>query len=196
MQVTVTIHASWLRRPDALRQMIAVLDGLEQSAPAPRSPARMTTRIRRIRTTTRNRKPRPRPDGRRGDPKPGTGTRTPATRTRRGTAGSSWAGPRSRCPTSRDPDRLRQEAGTALEDRRVVPAGSGGGVPVRPPAAIYDPLTEPCPPTPRAEAFAAKAWETCRRKHLNRWTAGQRRMFERIWWEEVTAAARAKEDRS
>jgi hypothetical protein len=38
MQVTVTIHESWLRRPDALRQMIAVLDGLEQSAPAPREP--------------------------------------------------------------------------------------------------------------------------------------------------------------
>ena len=57
-------------------------------------------------------------------------------------------------------------------------------------------MTEPCPPTPRAEAFAAKAWETCRRKHLNRWTAGQRRAFERIWWEEVTAAARDKKDRS
>jgi hypothetical protein len=38
MQVTVTIHKSWLRRPDTLRQMIAVLDGLEQSAPAPREP--------------------------------------------------------------------------------------------------------------------------------------------------------------
>ena len=98
MQVTVTVHESWLRRPDSLRQMIAVLDGLEQPAPAPRSPARTTTtRIRWIGTTTRKRKPRHRRDGRRGDPNPGT--RTPATRTRRGTAGSSWAGPRSRCPT-------------------------------------------------------------------------------------------------
>jgi hypothetical protein len=38
MQVTVTIHESWLRRPDSLRRMIAVLDGLEQPAPAPREP--------------------------------------------------------------------------------------------------------------------------------------------------------------
>jgi hypothetical protein len=38
MQVTVTIHESWLRHPDSLRQMIAVLDGLEQPAPAPREP--------------------------------------------------------------------------------------------------------------------------------------------------------------
>ena len=38
MQVTVTIHESWLRRPDALRQMIAVLDGLEQPVPASREP--------------------------------------------------------------------------------------------------------------------------------------------------------------
>ena len=38
MQVTVTVHASWLRRPDALRQMIAVLDGLEQPIPASREP--------------------------------------------------------------------------------------------------------------------------------------------------------------
>ena len=38
MQVTVTIHESWLRRPDALRQMIAVLDGLEQPVPGPREP--------------------------------------------------------------------------------------------------------------------------------------------------------------
>jgi hypothetical protein len=38
MQVTVTVHESWLRRPDSLRQMIAVLDGLEQPAPAPREP--------------------------------------------------------------------------------------------------------------------------------------------------------------
>ena len=38
MQVTITIHESWLRRPDSLRQMIAVLDGLEQPAPAPREP--------------------------------------------------------------------------------------------------------------------------------------------------------------
>ena len=102
MQVTVTIHESWLRRPDVLRQMIAVLDGLEQPAPAPASPARMTTtRIRRLGTTTRKPRPRPHPDGRRRNPNPGPGTRTPATRTRRGTAGSSWAGPRSRSPTSR-----------------------------------------------------------------------------------------------
>ena len=38
MQVTVTIHDSWLRRPDSLRRMIAVLNGLEQPAPAPREP--------------------------------------------------------------------------------------------------------------------------------------------------------------
>jgi len=38
MQVTVTIHESWLARPNSLRQMIAVLDGLEQPAPAPREP--------------------------------------------------------------------------------------------------------------------------------------------------------------
>jgi hypothetical protein len=38
MQVSVTIHESWLRRPDSLRQMIAVLDNLEQPAPAPREP--------------------------------------------------------------------------------------------------------------------------------------------------------------
>ena len=55
------------------------------------------------------------------------------------------------------------------------PAGRGG-LSVRPrPAGLYDPLTEPCPPTPRAEAFAAKAWETCcAKRHLNRWTAGQK----------------------
>ena len=29
MQVTVQIHESWLARPEALRQIIAVLDGLE-----------------------------------------------------------------------------------------------------------------------------------------------------------------------
>jgi hypothetical protein len=56
-------------------------------------------------------------------------------------------------------------------------------------------MTEPCPPTPRADAFAAKAWETCRRKHLNRWTAGQRRKHAEIWYEEVAAAMRAKADR-
>jgi hypothetical protein len=50
-------------------------------------------------------------------------------------------------------------------------------------------------PTPRAEAFARSAWAWCARKHLNQWTAGQRRIFNRIWLEEVTAAARAKADR-
>jgi hypothetical protein len=59
-------------------------------------------------------------------------------------------------------------------------------------------LTEPCPPTPRAEAFArsAWAWAWCAKRHLNRWTAGQKRRFEEIWYEEVTAAARAKPDQS
>ena len=95
-----------------------------------------------------------------------------------------------------DADRLREEAGAALEDRGMDPAAGRGSLPVRPgQAALYDPLTEPCPPTPRADAFAAKAWETCRRKHLNRWTAGQRRKFEEIWYEEVATAARAKADR-
>ena len=56
-------------------------------------------------------------------------------------------------------------------------------------------MTEPCPPPPRAEAFARAAWATCKRKHLNQWTAGQRRLFHRIWLEEVTAAARAKPER-
>jgi hypothetical protein len=37
MNITITVHESWLRRPDSLRQMIAVLDGLEQPAPAPPS---------------------------------------------------------------------------------------------------------------------------------------------------------------
>jgi hypothetical protein len=56
-------------------------------------------------------------------------------------------------------------------------------------------MTEPCPPTPRADAFARAAWATCERLHLNRWTAGQRRKHQEIWYEEVTAA-RAKADRS
>ena len=56
--------------------------------------------------------------------------------------------------------RLREEEGPALEDRRMDAPAGRGGVPVRPrPAGLYDPLTEPCPPTPRADAFAAKAWE-------------------------------------
>ena len=77
------------------------------------------------------------------------------------------------------------------------PTAGRGSVPVRPrSAALDDPMTEPCPPTPRADAFAANAWETCRRKHLNRWTAGQRRKFEEIWYEEVAAAALAKKERS
>ena len=38
MNITVSVHESWLRRPDSLRQMIAVLDGLEQPAPGPREP--------------------------------------------------------------------------------------------------------------------------------------------------------------
>jgi hypothetical protein len=53
-------------------------------------------------------------------------------------------------------------------------------------------MTEPCPPTPRADAFARSAWAWCERRHLNRWTAGQRRKHEEIWYAEVTAAARAK----
>jgi hypothetical protein len=56
-------------------------------------------------------------------------------------------------------------------------------------------MTEPCPPTPRAEAYAASAWAWCRQRHLNRWTAGQRRKFEEIWYEEVAAAARTKPER-
>ena len=65
-----------------------------------------------------------------------------------------------------------------------------------PPSTRDGPLNGPYPPTPRAEAFARKAWAWCRRKHLNRWTAGQWRIFHRIWLEEVTAAARARKDRS
>jgi hypothetical protein len=57
-------------------------------------------------------------------------------------------------------------------------------------------MTEPGPPTPRDDAFARSAWAWCRRKHLNQWTAGQRRILNRIWLEEVAAARRAKEDRS
>ena len=80
-----------------------------------------------------------------------------------------------------DADRLRQEEGPAYEDRRMDPPAGRGGLPVRPrPAAIYDPLTEPCPPTPRADAYARSAWAWCKARHLNRWTAGQRRKFEAI----------------
>ena len=74
-----------------------------------------------------------------------------------------------------------KKKGLHVEDRRLDPPAGRGGLPVRPrPAAIYDPLTEPCPPTPRADAFARSAWAWCETRHLNRWTAGQRRKFEAI----------------
>jgi hypothetical protein len=77
------------------------------------------------------------------------------------------------------------------------PTAGRGGLPVRPrPAALYDLMTEPCPPTSRADAFARSAWEWFRKRHLNRWTAGQQRLFNKIWYEEVTAAARDRNDRS
>src|SRR5262245_50205547 len=94
-----------------------------------------------------------------------------------------------------DPPQLRQAERPPVEDRRL---GAGPGecsLPVRPVRAIYDSMPGPCPPTPRVEAFARSAWEWCRRRHLNRWTSGQRRKFEEIWYEEVTAAARARQDR-
>jgi hypothetical protein len=69
--------------------------------------------------------------------------------------------------------RMGEEEGAALEDRRMDPAAGRGGLPVRPrPAARDDPLTEPRPPTPRAEAFARSAWAWCQRKHLNQWNEG------------------------
>src|SRR5262249_17023758 len=97
-------------------------------------------------------------------------------------------------PEGDDPQ-LRQAERPAVQDRRLDPRPGECSLPVRPGRAIYDPMTEPCPPTPRAEAYAASAWASCRRRHLNRWTAGQRRKFEEIWYEEVTAAARARQDR-
>ena len=125
--------------------------------------------------------PRPGGAGTRGttiEPRPATTSRT---RTPRPTAGSSSAGRQAGPRPEGDADRLRQEEGPAYEDRRMDPPAGRGGLPVRPrPAAIYDPLTEPCPPTPRADAYAGSAWAWCKARHLNRWTAGQRRKFEAI----------------
>ena len=58
--------------------------------------------------------------------------------------------------------RLGEEEGPALEDRRMDAPAGRGSVSVRPPA-IYDPMSEPCPPTPRADAYARSAWAWCAR---------------------------------
>jgi hypothetical protein len=164
------------------------------------SPLRRTTRARRSRSrSTRKSTPRPgRPPGRIGaTPGNRPRTRTRRTRTRRRTAVAGLGVEADPGPEG-DSDRLREEEGAAVEDRRMDAPASHGRLPVRPrTAAIYDPMTEPCPPTPRADAFARSAWAWCERRHLNRWTAGQRRKHEEIWYAEVTAAARrAKPDQS
>ena len=161
MQVTVTIHEAWLARPEDLRRILAAARRLGES----RRPRREVLG-RRPRpptpTTMRSRSP--------GRASPGPdGSRTGATTWEPGASDDEpdqdaptdgrqllgWAVEAGARPEG-DADRLRQEEGPALEDRGMDPAAGRGGVPVRPrPAAIYDPLTEPCPPTPRAEAFAA-----------------------------------------
>ena len=198
MQVTVTIHEAWLARPEDLRRVMALLAGLEIPPPG----AGFGLGAARLRPSRVHRGAVPPGTARPGPARSGSGRCLGAAG---GGAGRGRAEGREAAPglgleagarPQGDPDRLRQEAGAALEDRGVVLAGSGGRVPVRPPAASDDPLTGPYPPMPRAEAFARSAWEWCRRKHLNQWTAGQRRIFNRIWLEEVTVAARARKDRS
>ena len=189
MQVTVQIHPSWqndnpaglfkllrglnaiARELEAPTQNLAEMEEEESKLPGRACPGPAVDPAgpgRRLGAADRRADGRGRADGRAAAP-----------------GLEQQAGPRRQ---GADPE-LRQEERTAVEDRRLEPAAGRGGVPVRPrPAAIYDPLTEPCPPTPRADAFARSAWAWCEKRHLNRWTAGQRRKFEEIWWAEVRAA--------
>ena len=164
MQVSVTIHQAWLARPDDLRRLMALLAGLEippppmaagEARPVPAahhpSPATHEEEDSCPEGHAPARTPS-RPD--RGDALGAPGRRAGPRRADRREAVPRLgveAGPGHERPA----DRLREEEGAALEDRRMDAAAGRGGVPVRPrPAAIYDPLTEPCPPTPRADAFA------------------------------------------
>ena len=192
MHVNVAIHPSWLGRPEELGRRLAALTLLERTAPPGASPATTTSPIRPTGPASRRKPPypeRPAPAPSRNGREPGQ-YEGPAGEPADRRAAVARLG-RQASPGHEGADhRLGEEEGTALEDRRMDAPAGRGSVPVRPrPAGLYDPLTEPCPPTPRADAFAARPGKPAGARHLNRWTAGQRRTFEKIWWEEVTAAA-------